>query len=62
MVGRSLMREAFVHGEKEIELAGFGNQPEQLTVLDTCPTCAWYGLNVMTVQFPAQARRQTFIQ
>jgi hypothetical protein len=45
-----LLRQIFIHREKNIEVARVGNQTQQFSIFDASPTGAWNGLNVMVGQ------------
>ena len=57
-----LMWQAFVHRQKDVKLAGIGDEPEQLAVLDARPTGARDSLHLMAGQIPPETRRHTFIK
>ena len=57
-----LMRQIFIHREKNIEVIRIGDQTQELSVFDASPSGAWNGLNVVAGQLQPQTRGQTFIE
>src|ERR1035438_1396970 len=57
-----LLRQIFVHRDKQVELAGGGDLAEQFAVADAGPAGLWHGFDGMAGECARQILGQTFVE